>query len=147
MTPVTLVRQSRQFSCTGSVIEHLLTDKNSHVQKHLITPPDCKQKCTPSCFMIIKTQHRVNCRCYIFSFYRAQLWLVFTTQIVKYIFSVCKIKEPFYQANIVCGVFFMIVYVLQARSTLRAVGFSYSNTFNILARDTKCVRALLFTHF
>ena len=55
-----------------------------------------------------------------------------------------------------CGVFFMIVYVLQARSTLGAAGFSYSSTFNIIAkhvdidifaRDTKCVRVLLFTHF
>ena len=36
------------------VNEHLLTDKNSHVQtKHLISSPGCKQKCTPSCFTII----------------------------------------------------------------------------------------------
>ena len=56
----------------------------------------------------------------------------------------------------VCGVFFMTVYVLQARSTLRAGGFSYSSTFNIIAkhvdidifaRDTKCVSALLLTYF
>ena len=41
-------------------------------------------------------------------------------------------------------------------STLRAVGFSYSSNFNIIAkhvdidmfaRDAKCVRALLLTHF
>ena len=33
-------------------MQHLLTDTNSHVQKHLFASPDCK-KCTPSSFTII----------------------------------------------------------------------------------------------
>ena len=48
---VALVRHHTIFSTR--VKEHLLTDKNSHVQKYLITSPDCKQKRTPSCFTII----------------------------------------------------------------------------------------------
>ena len=46
---------------------------------------------------------RVNCRFYIFT---SDSCLVFTTQIVKYIFSAGKIKETFYQAKVVCVVLF-----------------------------------------
>ena len=40
-------------------MEHLLTDKNSHLQKHLIASPDCKQTCTPSCLTIIDSARDV----------------------------------------------------------------------------------------
>ena len=43
VTPVTLTRETtRQFS--PKVKEHLLTDKNSYMQKHLRHFPRCKKK-------------------------------------------------------------------------------------------------------
>ena len=42
---------SRHFS--SRIKENLLTDKYSHVQKHLFSSPDYEQKSTASCFTII----------------------------------------------------------------------------------------------
>ena len=49
---------SRHFATR--VKEHLLTDKNSHVYKHLNASPSCKHKCSVDCFKILdsaKTRH------------------------------------------------------------------------------------------
>ena len=49
---------SRHFATR--VKEHLSTDKNSHVYKHLNGSPSCKRKCSVDCFKIVdsaKTRH------------------------------------------------------------------------------------------
>ena len=49
---------SRHFATREK--EHLLTDKNSHVYKHLNSSPSCKRKCSGDCFKILdsaKTRH------------------------------------------------------------------------------------------
>ena len=38
---------------TTRINEHLNLDKNSHIFKHLLESPDCKQKCTNKNFEII----------------------------------------------------------------------------------------------
>jgi len=37
------------------VNEHLLTDKQSHVFKHLVSSPRCKQIASKDCFVILDT--------------------------------------------------------------------------------------------
>ena len=49
---------SRHFATR--VKEHLSSDKNSHVYKHLNSSPSCKRKCSVDCFKIVdsaKTRH------------------------------------------------------------------------------------------
>ena len=38
---------------TTRIKEHLVSDKNSHILKHLQSSPDCKSKCTINCFSIL----------------------------------------------------------------------------------------------
>lgn len=52
VTPVTLTRETtRQFST--KVKEHLLTDKNSYMHKHLRHFPRCKKKCSAESFKFL----------------------------------------------------------------------------------------------
>ena len=51
-----------EMSChfATRVKQHLLSDKNSHVYKHLNGSPSCKCKCSVDCFKIVdsaKTRH------------------------------------------------------------------------------------------
>ena len=43
VTPVTLTRETTR-QCSTKVKEHLLTDKNSYMHKHLCPFPRCKKK-------------------------------------------------------------------------------------------------------
>ena len=43
------------------VKEHLSTDKNSHVYKHLNGSPSCKHKCSFDCFKIVDTAKTRHC--------------------------------------------------------------------------------------
>ena len=50
---------SRHFATR--VKEHLSTDKNSHVYKHLNGSPSCKRKCSVDCFKIVDSANSRHC--------------------------------------------------------------------------------------
>ena len=50
---------SRHFATR--VKEHLSTDKNSHVYKHVNGLPNCKRKCSVGCFKIVDSANSRHC--------------------------------------------------------------------------------------
>ena len=50
---------SRHFATRAK--EHLSTDKNSHVYKHLNGSPSCKRKCSVDCFKTVDSANSRHC--------------------------------------------------------------------------------------
>ena len=41
------------YQWSTRIKEHLVSDQNSHIFKHLVKSPNCKTMCTPNCFEIL----------------------------------------------------------------------------------------------